>query len=895
MALAFAAAADALAQRPPLLYNRTYRSPADGLSRSYDLRTPRGYDPARRYPAVLFLPGRGAPQTTFQLAPIQAEADARGYLLVFWIGRFFSPGLWSTYYVDGVNGVPDETDVLACLDEALAAYPIDPARVHLAGFSQGGKGALLVGLKNPDRFASITAGAAPTDAFQGQLWAPSFPDFRDAAGGDEADPRPEVRARWYSQSARFLLPNARNVPVSIRHGALDAVVPDSLALFPYRNSHHVADTPGFVDARGLTPTLSELRAADPGGYAFEAAYPPGFGHAQVGVLPAGELFAFLDGKRVPERPGRVVGRHWDERARRFHWLTVGRTSPPDAAPVHAEAEVEPVPKRLSLSATGPAEVGVDLAAAGLDASADLAVSLALPPVRLRLSGPFPPDLRVAVDGRLLAAGRDYSRDDSSLTFDSSVLAAGSVLTLGAASPLPVAESDLLVPALVHTDGANGSRFETELSLANVGPHPAAVEAVLLDGSGATTLLDLPASTTRSLSSGELFALLGRPGGAAPLRLRVLAGDPRRVAASARVFNRTASGGTYGLSFPVEAASASVVAASRSAWMFAGSGARPERMNVSLFAPFGDATASVETVAEDGSATRRVEVELAPLARRQLDDVLGPSPTAVAVRVTVGSGRVQLYGTVVSNAATNDPFLSPALSAAGAPAWTVPAVAASPGRNGSVFSSDLHVSAVPHAPDGETSAAVTFRPQDGSAPRTATLSLAAGATRVVPDVLSTLFPEAVPAAGAVDVRSERPLLVFAVTRSDPETGPSSQDVPCVPAGAEATAGAPALFVGLREDGEARSNLVLSSVGPATTVCLRLWGESPDATAYGCLPLASGEVRQLPSVASLLRPASYRAAALGVFPAPGGRVVASVARIDNASNDPAGLAPVPIPPD
>ena len=233
----------------------TYVSPADGVARAYALRTPSSWDGTSLLPAVLLLHGRGGTRWQFQSFEYFEGADDRGAVLVFWEGRRVPGGTGdpSTHYVDGVDGVPDETDVLACLDDALARAPIDPDRVALAGFSQGGRGALNVGLLNPSRFAALVDAAGPTDAFQGQLWSPAFPDYASAAGGPPSAGG-EVLARWYELSPRFLLANARNLFVAVLHGQADAVVPDSSAFFPYRNGHHVSVTPGFADARGPAPT-----------------------------------------------------------------------------------------------------------------------------------------------------------------------------------------------------------------------------------------------------------------------------------------------------------------------------------------------------------------------------------------------------------------------------------------------------------------------------------------------------------------------------------------------------------------------------------------------------------------------------------------------------------------
>lgn len=883
----------AFSDQPPVRYNLWYRSPADGALRGYDLRTPARYDAGRSYPAVLFLPGRWAPKETFQLDEVHAEADARGYVLVFWIGRLVSPGLWSTHYVDGADGLPDEADVLGCLDDALSRFAVDPARVHLVGFSQGGKGVLLVGLKNPDRFASVTAGAPPTDAWQGQLWAPAFPDFRSAAGGDSSSGSPEVLSRWYGQSARFFLPNGRNLPLSLRHGTLDAVVPDSPALFPYLNTHHVADTPGFGDARGRTPTLLELASADPGGYPFEARYPVA-GHDQRAVLPARELFDFFGGKSRPARPARVVARHWDGRERRFYWMSLSRTGPLDGVPAAVSTESVAEANRLLLDASGPSGVLVGLPASGLDASAPLEVRVASPPARLRLAGPFPPGLALTRDGVLVPPGPGYRRDGEAVTFEAPVLSAGVTLVLAPAPVGAVAESDLLAPALVAAEGQNGARFESELLVTNLSGVDARLEALFLDGSGRLASIDVPALSVRAFPSASLFSLLGLPGGASPLRLRVTAGDPSAVVASTRVFNRVPGGGTYGLSFPVGRAGDDLLVAGERAVLFGGRGTPAERVNVSLFAPFEPSAAAVFVVAADGTTRETVPLSLAPLERVQLNDLLAAAPDGARLEVAVTAGRLQAYGTVVSNSPTNDPFRSPALPVSSAAAsWTVPAVAAGEGKNGALFSSDLLL-AVPGGGTSPATVGITFRPQDGSPPLAAELLVPAGTTRAIPDVLRQLFPASVPSAGAVDVRSDRALLAFGVTRSDPETGPSSQDLACVPAGGELTAGSPAAFPGVEEGEAARTNLVLANAGPDTTVALRLLtADGPRGEVSE--PLAAGAVRQLASVVDLFGPRPAGPATLVVRPGPGGKVVAAAARIDNRTNDPMGLVPQPVPPD
>lgn len=85
------------------------------------------------------------------------------------------------------------TDVLAFVESALAQYPIDPERVVLLGFSQGGGVAAHAALAAPERFAGLVLLSTTLD---------------DERIGD-----------------LHAAPGAARLPVLIQHGANDATVP----------------------------------------------------------------------------------------------------------------------------------------------------------------------------------------------------------------------------------------------------------------------------------------------------------------------------------------------------------------------------------------------------------------------------------------------------------------------------------------------------------------------------------------------------------------------------------------------------------------------------------------------------------------------------------------------
>lgn len=133
----------------------------------YWLHLPPGYgdDPARRWPLIFFLHGmgeRGSDLSLIKKHGIPRVAEETPELLSRFVA--VSPqcplGTYWTHELDALD---------ALLDEALARYAVDPARVYLTGISMGGYGSWFLGMAHPERFAAmapICGGGDPDAAYK---------------------------------------------------------------------------------------------------------------------------------------------------------------------------------------------------------------------------------------------------------------------------------------------------------------------------------------------------------------------------------------------------------------------------------------------------------------------------------------------------------------------------------------------------------------------------------------------------------------------------------------------------------------------------------------------------------------------------------------------------------
>jgi predicted peptidase len=138
----------------------------DGRSIPYRLLTPPDYEPARRYPLVLFLHGAGERGTnnTAQLihgTRLYLDPAQRQKFPCFVVAPQCPTGQqWVAMPWDTERGVqppqPSEPMQLASelLDSLLTKYSIDPERLYVTGLSMGGFGTWDAITRWPNRFAA---------------------------------------------------------------------------------------------------------------------------------------------------------------------------------------------------------------------------------------------------------------------------------------------------------------------------------------------------------------------------------------------------------------------------------------------------------------------------------------------------------------------------------------------------------------------------------------------------------------------------------------------------------------------------------------------------------------------------------------------------------------------
>ncbi|MEK7279975.1 MAG: alpha/beta hydrolase-fold protein [Nitrospirota bacterium] len=219
----------------------------------YALYVPEGYSSQIAYPLIVCLHGAGF--------------DGNRYL-ERWSARLGESYIVLCPSVEGGTWWTDEaaSQVISLIEDVKERYNIDTNRIFLTGMSNGGVGALRIGIYFPDRFAGVApmAGAMPVEAMP-------------------------------------FLKNLKNTPVYIIHGSKDQVMPVE---YSRKISNRLQDL-------GYDVVYKEHDMVHPqaGGHFFPAEELP-------------ELIKWLGGKRRDPYPKELTFRVSGTGRRGYYWVTI---------------------------------------------------------------------------------------------------------------------------------------------------------------------------------------------------------------------------------------------------------------------------------------------------------------------------------------------------------------------------------------------------------------------------------------------------------------------------------------------------------------------------------------------------------------------------------------------
>jgi poly(3-hydroxybutyrate) depolymerase len=201
-----------LTATPGVLSELAYITDNDGTVQPYYLHLPSTYDPAKKWPLIVFLHGYVGSISVLDPWVLNEEvcqvAEDNGCALLIPYGRRNTD-------FQGVG----EVDVLASTAQVQSLYSIDPDRVYMSGVSMGGMGAWNIALRHPGMYAATSPMSGQTDM---HVWWPRVL-LNWPASRDDIPPFRRMLVEW--DNPIDLVMNARNQPMFVQHGELDSLIP----------------------------------------------------------------------------------------------------------------------------------------------------------------------------------------------------------------------------------------------------------------------------------------------------------------------------------------------------------------------------------------------------------------------------------------------------------------------------------------------------------------------------------------------------------------------------------------------------------------------------------------------------------------------------------------------
>lgn len=204
-----------------------------GVEYRYQVYVPRNFDPARRWPVILALHGGGE----YGSDGLRPAGGALARSIRLHPDRYPAIVIFAQAHADGTPGWQGQGGeaALTAVDQALAEFSGDPARIYLTGLSAGGNGAWSLAYRYPERFAAAVIVCGFTQAFTGRASGVAYPPIVPRS---ESDPYLAIARR------------VAGLPVWLFHGDADQTVSVdesrrmSAALSTVGTDGHYTELPG---------------------------------------------------------------------------------------------------------------------------------------------------------------------------------------------------------------------------------------------------------------------------------------------------------------------------------------------------------------------------------------------------------------------------------------------------------------------------------------------------------------------------------------------------------------------------------------------------------------------------------------------------------------------------
>jgi polyhydroxybutyrate depolymerase len=149
----------------------------DGWERLYLAHIPQNYDPDEAVPLIIsFHEYESNPAVNAQLTRLSEKSEEQGFIVAYPAGTG-DPLVWYTLH-ELQDGAPDNVKFIdMMINQLLADYNIDPTRIYLTGFSNGGGMANRVACDLSDRVAAmaiVAGGHFNDDSCEPELAVPIY-------------------------------------------------------------------------------------------------------------------------------------------------------------------------------------------------------------------------------------------------------------------------------------------------------------------------------------------------------------------------------------------------------------------------------------------------------------------------------------------------------------------------------------------------------------------------------------------------------------------------------------------------------------------------------------------------------------------------------------------------